>query len=430
MPRRLLPLLVLAALAAGPAAAHATPPGTPGKVVWMSDRDGDFDIYVANPDGSGVVNLTNDDPAQERDVTPAWSPDGKRIVWMSTRDTGSAIGDLWIMNADGTGKANLTPDGAAVSQRNPSFSPDGKRIVLTFDDSPGLDDLDIAVINADGTGLQRLTDPQADTRTDQSPVFSPDGKQIFYSSFETAEANQVWRMNADGSGRTQLTSPPGQSLAQDVAPDGRSVLFISTGPDNTDFDPWLMNPDGTNQRPALDVPGNTFSATFSPSGQEVVFENETGSPPDDVDDLHLTRLGSGTSSLFPVSGPGRDNGLRWHSVPYRCGGRAATIVGTFGADKIRGTKGADVIVTLPGADEVKGLGGKDRICGGAGRDRLAGGKGNDILIGGAGRDRLLGGPGKDRLFGGTPGAKKSKKRGASDVCVGGPGADKESKSCR
>ncbi|MEE9416750.1 MAG: calcium-binding protein [Acidimicrobiales bacterium] len=96
-------------------------------------------------------------------------------------------------------------------------------------------------------------------------------------------------------------------------------------------------------------------------------------------------------------------------VEYRCGGRAATIVGTEGDDVIVGTSGDDVIVLLGGDDTANGRGGDDRICGGTGNDHLIGGSGRDILRGGAGDDVLSGRSGNDRLWGGK----------GTDSCVGG-----------
>jgi Ca2+-binding RTX toxin-like protein len=111
--------------------------------------------------------------------------------------------------------------------------------------------------------------------------------------------------------------------------------------------------------------------------------------------------------------------------PPRCAGRASTIVGTPGRDRIQGGPGRDVISGLAGNDVIHGLRGNDLICGGPGRDRISGGpgrdrllgnRGNDILKGGRGADRLLGGPQRDRLFGG-PGR---------DFCNGGQGRDRSS----
>ena len=93
-----------------------------------------------------------------------------------------------------------------------------------------------------------------------------------------------------------------------------------------------------------------------------------------------------------------------------CNGRAATIVGTEGNDRIEGTEGNDVIVGLGGFDVIFGRGGNDTICGGRGTDVIKGGRGNDYiegnesndrLIGGSGRDTMNGGPGRDRVFGGN-----------------------------
>jgi Ca2+-binding RTX toxin-like protein len=83
-----------------------------------------------------------------------------------------------------------------------------------------------------------------------------------------------------------------------------------------------------------------------------------------------------------------------------CAGKAVTVSGGNGADKLSGTKAADVIAGQGGNDRIKGLGGKDVICGGRGKDRLLGGKGKDKLLGQKGKDTLFGGPGKDKLKGG------------------------------
>jgi Ca2+-binding RTX toxin-like protein len=93
-------------------------------------------------------------------------------------------------------------------------------------------------------------------------------------------------------------------------------------------------------------------------------------------------------------------------VPARCGGLAATKIGTNGPNVLRGTPKRDVIAGFGGNDRIRGLSGKDVLCGGRGRDRL---------IGGRGRDRLIGGPGRDTLRGGA----------ANDVLRGGPGRDAE-----
>ena len=77
------------------------------RITFISDRDGNAEIYVMNADGSGQTNLT--DNAGE-DWVPAWSPDGGRIAFQSDRD-GNA--EIYVMNADGSGQTNLTKIGRA-----------------------------------------------------------------------------------------------------------------------------------------------------------------------------------------------------------------------------------------------------------------------------------------------------------------------------
>ena len=105
------------------------------RIAFSSDRDGDFDIYVMNVDGTEVEQLT-DDPG--RDVEPDWSPDGSRIVFASDRGNDPEFTDIWVMHADGSGKRRLTyfnepghahDMGQAVWAGLASYSPDGTRFI-------------------------------------------------------------------------------------------------------------------------------------------------------------------------------------------------------------------------------------------------------------------------------------------------------------
>lgn len=91
----------------------------------------------------------------------------------------------------------------------------------------------------------------------------------------------------------------------------------------------------------------------------------------------------------------------------RCGGRAATVVGTPGPDRLIGTNRPDVIVAGAGDDVVSGLGGDDVVCAGPGNDVVNGGGGADTILGEGGNDELSGGPGLDSLDGGR----------GSDLCT-------------
>ena len=128
-------------------------------IVFVSWRDGNGEVYAMDADGSEPRNLTQD-PA--KDVRPAWSPDGRRIAFVSRRDGNS---EVYVMNADGSGKRNLTRDRA--SDDYPTWSPDGRRIAFLrgrlYSNNPGglgvhrFYGYHLYVVNADGSGLRRLT---------------------------------------------------------------------------------------------------------------------------------------------------------------------------------------------------------------------------------------------------------------------------------
>jgi type II secretory pathway pseudopilin PulG len=121
-----------------------------GRIAFISDRDGNDEIYVMNADGSGVTRLTNN-PAY--DGWPAWSPDGRRIAFASNRDGNP---EIYVMNADGSGVTRLTNNPA--DDWAPSWSPDGRRIIFVSNRDGNYE---IYVMNSDGSGVTRLTNNPA-----------------------------------------------------------------------------------------------------------------------------------------------------------------------------------------------------------------------------------------------------------------------------
>ena len=117
-----------------------------GRISFISDRDGDFEIYVMNSDGSGVTQLTHN---QASDGIPSWSPDERRIAFTSDRD-----GDfeIYVMNSDGSSVTQLTRNDAVDSYG--AWSPDGQRIAFASDRDG---DFEIYIMNPDGSDVRQLT---------------------------------------------------------------------------------------------------------------------------------------------------------------------------------------------------------------------------------------------------------------------------------
>ena len=205
-----------------------SPDGT--RIAFDSTRDGDWDIYVMNADGSGVTRLTDNDAY---DLSPVWSPDGRRMAFQSQRD---GNWEIYVMNAAGSGVTRLTYNSA--QDGSPAWSPDGRRIAF----SSGRDGKrEIYVMDA--AGVTRLTVRDAH---DVGPAWSPDGRRIAFTSKRDGNL-EIYVMNADGSGVTRLTYNDARDLAPAWSPDGRRIAFHSNRDGN--FEIYVMNASGEPPRP-------------------------------------------------------------------------------------------------------------------------------------------------------------------------------------
>jgi TolB protein len=170
----------------------------------------DSDIFVANIDDllartAGPQNITNSSGARDDDAD--WSPDGTKIVFTSKPTSDDPINpvhaEIYTINPDGTGLTRLTFND--YEERGPSWSPDGSRIVFAAGvGMRGGNNFEICVMNADGTNFVQLTDNAV---FDATPTFSPDGQKIVFH--RSPAPQEMWMMNADGTGQMQLTFPQG-----------------------------------------------------------------------------------------------------------------------------------------------------------------------------------------------------------------------------
>ncbi len=277
-------LVLVVGLHVQPVAAHSMS----SKIAFVSNRDGNAEIYVMDADGSNVTRLTNN---LGFDGAPTWSPDGTRIAFASSRHENS---DIYIMNADGSDVTRLTTDPA--NDGGPSWSPDGSMIAfdsnrsgssqvwrtnvdegswgynptqltndhplgrvnnflawspdglwIAFEADRDRDDPEIYLANAvDGTNQQRLTFTRA---LDEVPNWTPDSKQIVYSTDRDGEPQngnyEIYIMNVDGSNKRRLTDVPGADSYPSVSADGTRIAFDSSRAGGGDI--YVMNIDGTNQ---------------------------------------------------------------------------------------------------------------------------------------------------------------------------------------
>ena len=268
MPIVALALMLLAA--AEPAAPYDdqfgawSPDG--GKIAFMSTRSGDPEIYVANADGSGVTRLT-DTPG--RDAHPAWTPDGKSILFQSPREGGQVR--LFEMNADGTNQRSLSPTTGFCGV--PLLSPNAAKIV--FQCSASMEKIGtpeapwrIYMLKRGGTEPRLISQGPGN---DQVPNWSPDGSRLLFFS-DRGGTNQLYEMTLKSGEIVQLTNGPAAWQVGQYSPDGSRIAAVRIEGDRKD----IVIGDGKGGWRTLASLRSAFTGpVFSPDGKTIMFADET-----------------------------------------------------------------------------------------------------------------------------------------------------------
>lgn len=207
------------------APANATFPGANGFVVFSSDRDGDFDLFAQNLDGSNLRKLVNRPGTNE--FNPSWNTSGTRLVFQSGLLDGSDF-DLYLVSAEGTGLAPLLV--GATNDLRAQFC-DNDTVVFQRNVA-GIGD--IYAIETNGTGLRRLTD---DPASDSTPTCSPDGTKVAFASTRGGvQGIYEVPLASAGAARSILLATPtllvANALDADYSPTGTELAYA--GPDPAD----------------------------------------------------------------------------------------------------------------------------------------------------------------------------------------------------
>jgi dipeptidyl aminopeptidase/acylaminoacyl peptidase len=250
-------LVALAGAAAAAPAAWATFPGLNGPLAFEASSGATRNVFTIQPLAMLSVEGTRLTFARALDRDAAWSADGRRIAFMSERD---GEPEIYVMRADGTAQTRLTTDPAVDA--DPTFSPDGTRLAFTStrDGNP-----EIYVMAVDGSAQTRVTfDPAADMQAD----WSPDGTRIAFES--TRDGNhEIYAMNPDGGAVTRLTVSPEFAADPSWHPDGASIAFVS-GPRGA-LEIFTLRPGTAGRTQLTRGISDVHHPAWSPDGQQIAF---------------------------------------------------------------------------------------------------------------------------------------------------------------
>jgi len=260
-----------------------TPLGGASFVVYQTDRDGDWEIYLLDLISWREYNLTQY-PGEDRN--PAVSPDGTRVAFESHRNDNW---DIYLLDL-GSGQVSRLTDELAFDGA-PAWSPDGARLVFeSYRDG----NWEIYLLELEGLQLSRLTN---DPAGDYAPAWSPDNQLIAYTSWRDGD-KEVYVMDADGSSQRNLTQADGDDEYPAWSPDGEKLAFVSNRDGHTN-EIYLMEASGQDQTRLTHNDVYDWAPAWSPDGREIVCASYNKGEPFEV--YHEYRSGHYDLNTINVS---------------------------------------------------------------------------------------------------------------------------------
>ncbi|MFN0317132.1 MAG: Tol-Pal system beta propeller repeat protein TolB [Burkholderiales bacterium] len=233
--------------------------GEPGifgtRIAYVAKTSARFELHVADADGfNSQFILAHKEPI----MSPAWSPDGLQIAYVSFERRKSIV---FLHNLkDGSRRILANFEG---SNSAPAWHPDGKRLAIALSrDGAG----QIYLVNADGSGLQRLTHSNS---IDTEPSFSPDGKSILFTS-DRGGSPQIYRMSLSGGEAERMTFEGSYNVTPRYSPDGKSFAYVQRNSGR--YNVAIMD---MGSRQSLAITDNPLdeSPSFAPNGKLILYSS-------------------------------------------------------------------------------------------------------------------------------------------------------------
>lgn len=253
---------VVASSTAGSAGAFA---GANGKILFLSNRSGDREIYLVDRDGTGLRRLTFNNLFER---APVWSPDGTKIAFAGRGPDGNF--DIYTIKADGSDLRRLTTDPARDD--DPAWTADGRQIV--YDRGLFTDALSIRIVNDDGTNDRAL---DLGPGNNFAPDAAPHGDRIVFASDRAGTFN-LYTASLSGGPVRGITSGPGFDFDPRWSAEGNDIAFLrDVGAGDNDL--YVVHANGTGVRQLTNTPTVAeFGPAWAPDNSEILFFAGSGGP--------------------------------------------------------------------------------------------------------------------------------------------------------
>lgn len=232
-------------------------------IVYMSNRDGSWQIYIMNADGSGVRRLTTNDADNYH---PRFSPDGRQIAFASKMD---GDWDVYLMDLQGQIVRQVTD--RPGNQYYPAFSPDGLTLSM-MDNTSGR--WQVVLADTAGNLVENLS---SGTAEDTYATFAPDGRHLVLQS--NRDGNwEIYLLDLANKGDRRLTNDDSRDADPVVSPDGQWIAFESNRDGN--YDIYVTDWEGSTVRRLTTNPGQDQVPAFAPDGSGIIFQSDRGGSTD------------------------------------------------------------------------------------------------------------------------------------------------------
>ncbi len=238
--------------------AYGEKPFFASKIAFVSDRDGNDEIYMMDYDGAGQTRLTFN---KVMDYAPAWSPDGARLAYMSYQRLAS---EIYVLDVYEGKKTSIPVRGNCYS---PSWSPDGKKLAFasTMD---GNMELYAAEVEANPTRIGRIKRLTFNLNSDTAPTWSPNGREIAFTS-DRGGTPQIYVCDAEGSNVRRISFGANYHDSPSWSPNGDKIVYVARV-DNV-FDLYVYSIRTQSVAQLTESNARNESPSWSPDGRHIVF---------------------------------------------------------------------------------------------------------------------------------------------------------------